>query len=55
MGIDFGLDQQGGIWFIESNAKPAKDSLYQSFDRKTIQSSFLNPLEYAKYLSGFST
>lgn len=54
MGIDFGLDKKGRIWFIESNAKPAKDSLYQSFDRKTIQSSFLNPLKYAKYASGFS-
>ncbi|WP_170109560.1 YheC/YheD family protein [Melghirimyces profundicolus] len=53
MGIDFGLDVSGNIRFIESNSKPAKDSLYKAFDRKTIDLAFRNPMEYAKYLSGF--
>ncbi|MFD1396582.1 YheC/YheD family protein [Kroppenstedtia eburnea] len=55
MGIDFGVDTSGNIYFIESNAKPAKDSLYQSFDRKTIDRAFRNPMEYAKQLSGFQS
>ncbi|GGE04523.1 hypothetical protein GCM10011571_01950 [Marinithermofilum abyssi] len=55
MGIDFGLDASENIYFIESNAKPAKDSLYKSFDRKTIDQAFRNPMEYAKHLSGFQS
>lgn len=53
MGIDFGVDASENIYFIESNAKPAKDSLYKSFGRKTIDLAFRNPMEYAKHLSGF--
>lgn len=53
MGIDFGLDKKGDVYFIESNAKPAKDSLYKSHNKKTIRDAFLNPLEYAKYLAKF--
>lgn len=51
MGIDFTIDKQGRLYLIESNAKPAKDSLYKSFDQKTILQSFLTPLKYAKYLA----
>lgn len=53
MGIDFGMDAEGNTFFIESNAKPAKDSLYNSHDQHVIHQAFLNPLIYAKYLSGF--
>lgn len=53
LGIDFAIDKQGKIWFIECNAKPGKDALYLSYDRETIRKAFLNPLQYAKYLSRF--
>ncbi len=53
LGIDFALDKSGKIWFIECNAKPGKDAMYRSYDKETIRKAFLNPLEYAKYLSGF--
>lgn len=53
MGIDFAMDQQGKLWFIECNAKPAKDSLYQAHDRATIRKAFLYPLQYAQFISGF--
>ena len=53
IGIDFALDTDGKIWFIEANAKPAKDALYQAYDRETIRKAFQYPLEYAKYISGF--
>jgi hypothetical protein len=55
MGIDFTVDEQGQLYLIESNAKPAKDSLYKAYDEKTIRKAFLNPLNYAKFLAGFSS
>jgi hypothetical protein len=53
IGIDFAIDTKGGIYFIECNAKPGKDTVYLSYDENTVKKAFLNPLEYAKYLSGF--
>jgi hypothetical protein len=53
LGIDFALDKQGKLWFIECNAKPAKDALHQAYDKKTVHKAFRYPLEYAKHLSGF--
>lgn len=50
IGIDFAIDKNWRIWFIECNAKPGKDTLYISYDNDTIQKAFINPLEYAKYL-----
>jgi hypothetical protein len=49
MGIDIGIDSKGKIWFIESNAKPGKNSFWV-YDEKVIFKAFLNPLEYSKYL-----
>lgn len=53
IGIDFALDKNGKIWFIECNAKPAKSSLCRACDEKTISKAFRYPLEYAQYLTGF--
>jgi hypothetical protein len=53
LGIDFAIDKNGNIWFIECNAKPGKDSMYLSYDKDTIKMAFQNPLEYAKYICGF--
>ena len=50
IGIDFAIDEQDNIWFIECNAKSAKVSLYKAYDKETVQRAFTNPLEYAKYL-----
>lgn len=55
IGIDFALDQQGKLWLIECNAKPAKDAMCQSYDQETISKAFLYPLEYSKYIAGFNT
>ncbi|OEF98904.1 hypothetical protein BHF71_02970 [Vulcanibacillus modesticaldus] len=54
IGIDFGVDRKGKLWFIEPNAKPAKDTLHLSQDKETIRKAFLLPLEYAKYITGFN-
>ena len=53
IGIDFAVDQNSMLWFIECNAKPGKDTLYLSYGDKTIKEAFLNPIQYSKYLSGF--
>ncbi|BCU81864.1 hypothetical protein JIR001_16470 [Polycladomyces abyssicola] len=53
MGIDFTLDEKGQLYLIESNSKPAKDSLYKTYDKETIHKAFLNPLNYAKFLARF--
>jgi hypothetical protein len=50
IGIDFGMDDQGGLWFIECNAKSAKVSLFKAYDEETIKKAFLNPLEYGKFI-----
>lgn len=53
MGIDFTLDEQGQLYLIESNSKPAKDSLYKTYGQEVIHKAFLNPLNYAKFLARF--
>lgn len=52
MGIDFALDKDLNLWLIECNAKSSKMPLFLSFDQPVIYRSFLNPLEYAKFLTG---
>lgn len=53
LGIDFAIDKNWNIWFIECNAKPGKDALCMCYDKDTIKRAFLNPLEYAKYICNF--
>ncbi|MFS0821130.1 YheC/YheD family protein [Bacillus sp. 1P02SD] len=50
IGIDFGIDQEGEIWFIEPNSKSAKVSLMKAYDQETFHQAFLNPLLFSKYL-----
>lgn len=49
IGIDVGLDKKGRLWFIECNSRSLKVSLFKAYDEETINQSFLNILEYAKY------
>lgn len=50
IGLDFGLDRKGKIWFIEPNSKSAKVSLMKAYDKKTFHAACANPLFYAKRL-----
>ncbi|MBB5172484.1 YheC/YheD family protein [Texcoconibacillus texcoconensis] len=50
IGIDFALDQNGKLWFIEANSRSAKVSFLNAYDKDTIDQSFVNLLEYAKLL-----
>lgn len=49
IGIDFGLDKKGRLWFIECNARSMKVSLYKAYGEQTIRDSFSNILEYAGF------
>ncbi len=55
MGIDFALDRHLNLWLIECNAKSAKVALFMSYEQPVIYRSFLNPLEYAKFLVDFAS
>ncbi|WP_040950285.1 YheC/YheD family protein [Gorillibacterium massiliense] len=50
IGIDFGIDKNGEIWFIEPNSRSAKVSMQKAYDPQTFHRTFLNPVEYAKYI-----
>ncbi|MDT8861219.1 YheC/YheD family protein [Alkalihalobacillus sp. MEB130] len=50
MGIDFSIDKKGKIWFIECNATSGKTSLRKAFGDSIVRKSYLNRLEYAKYI-----
>lgn len=51
LGIDLILDEKMRIWFIEANATSSKIALYRSYDKETVRKAFLNPLQYAKFIS----
>ncbi len=51
IGIDFALDKNGDIWLIECNAQSAKVSIVKAYGTKA-ERAFLNPLEYAKAITG---
>jgi hypothetical protein len=53
MGIDILIDNDLKLWFIESNSKPAKDTVLKSGTAEEIIKAYQRPFEYAKYLSGF--
>ncbi len=55
LGIDVAIDKKMKLWFIESNAKPAKDTILLSGTRAEIEKSFGTPFEYCKFLTGFVT
>lgn len=48
--IDFAVDRNGEIWFLECNARSTRVSLLKGADRKTADRAFLNPMLYAKYI-----
>lgn len=49
LGIDFGLDTEGRLWFIEGNSHSAKVSLCNSYADDILLQSYQGLLAYAKY------
>jgi hypothetical protein len=48
LGIDFGLDTEGRLWFIEGNSHSAKVSLLNSYTDDILIDAYSGLLEYAK-------
>lgn len=53
MGIDIGIDNNGKIWFIEANLKPARQVFSLIGERQIRLESVKKPMLYARYLAGF--
>jgi hypothetical protein len=53
LGIDFGVDDSGRVWFIEANSRTGR-SLFHRLDTNDLgRTADRRPLEYAAYLAGF--
>ncbi len=50
MGIDFAIDSNKKIWFIEANSQSTKVSLNKAYGKEVLYRYYKNILEYAKYL-----
>lgn len=53
MGIDIGIDQNGRVWFIEANLRPARQVFTLIGDTRTRIKSVQTPLLYARHLAKF--
>ncbi|MDD4802222.1 MAG: YheC/YheD family protein [Syntrophomonas sp.] len=53
LGIDIGIDQDGKVWFIEANLRPARRIFNLLNDPVTRLKSVEKPLLYARYLAEF--
>ena len=51
IGIDFAVDVNQQIWFIEANSRSTKVSLEKAYGKTALYQSAKNILNYAKYLS----
>lgn len=53
MGIDVGIDNNGKVWFIEANIRPARYVFNLIGESDTRLRSIEKPMQYAGYLAGF--
>jgi hypothetical protein len=54
MGIDFAIDKNKKIWFIEANSRSTHASLNKAYGKAALYTYNKNILEYARYLSNRS-
>lgn len=50
MGIDFALDTNNRLWFIEANSQSTKVSLEKAYGKEALYRHAKNTLDYARYL-----
>jgi Glutathione synthase/Ribosomal protein S6 modification enzyme (glutaminyl transferase) len=53
LGVDIGIDQDGKLWFIEANLKPARQVFVMIGEKHTRRMAVTKPLLYARYLADF--
>lgn len=50
LGIDFGIDALGHIWFLEANSKPGRSIFTYLRDEQARTAATANPIRYARYV-----
>lgn len=51
LGIDIGIDEQGGVWVIEVNSKPWKSPVTEKGRQDLVDLAFARPMQYAIWLA----
>jgi len=51
LGLDIGVDQEGGVWIIEVNSKPGRSVFELLNDEETSKRSSIMPILYAEFLN----
>ncbi|MDG0813748.1 YheC/YheD family protein [Cohnella rhizosphaerae] len=49
LGLDYGIDREGRIWFLEANTKPGRASMTAAGEA-AMSDAIHNPLAYARYI-----
>jgi len=49
LGLDYGIDRDGCLWFLEANTKPGRASMAEAGD-DAMSDAVNNPLAYARYI-----
>ncbi|MFD2329819.1 YheC/YheD family protein [Cohnella sp. GCM10020058] len=49
LGLDYGIDRGGRVWFLEANTKPGRASMAEAGDA-AMSDAINNPLAYARYI-----
>lgn len=55
LGMDFGVDDAGRIWYIEQNAQPGRAIFEHMGKRDLWEIAHLRPLQYARFLAGMGS
>lgn len=51
LGLDIGIDEQGGVWVIEVNSKPWKSPVTEKGRQDLVDLAFARPMQYAIWLA----
>lgn len=54
IGLDFGIDRDGKVWFIEVNSRPGRNSFRTTSPEDIWTAASTHPVEYAQKLADFS-
>lgn len=50
LGLDFGIDQSGNVWFLEANSKPGRAVFDYTDNEAARKQSIENPIRFARFL-----
>jgi len=53
IGLDFIIDAEGNVWFLEANSKPGRKAFSKMESNGEDRLTIIRPILYARYLAGF--